>query len=187
MFDAYTGPYKDKHRYWIGLVLLLRAGLFLFFAIITNVENTPTLSLLAITLTAIGLLILQGMVGGVYKLVYLNFLEYFFLANLIWFSSVTLYTALVGWSQVVAVYTSVGISFIVFMVIVIHSAYRSFKDSHCIKSLLKKQHYSPVILQEGLPGELSDVNPDKGQHVPSQVLSFNEAREPVLEYCEENI
>ena len=99
LFDAYTGPYKDKHRYWIGLILLVRAGLFLFFAIITNVENTPTLSLLAITLTAIGLLILQGMVGGVYKLVYLNFLEYFFLANLIWFSSVTLYTALAGWSQ----------------------------------------------------------------------------------------
>ena len=158
LFDAYTGPYKDKHRYWIGLILLVRAGLFLFFAIITNVENTPTLSLLAITLTAISLLILQGMVGGVYKLVYLNSLECFFLANLIWFSSVTLYTALVGWSQVVAVYTSVGVSFIAFIVIVIHSAYRSFKDSHCIKSLVKKQHYSPVVLQEVLRGELSDVN-----------------------------
>jgi len=65
LFDAYTGPYKDKHRYWIGPVLLVRAALFLFFAIITNVENTPSFSLLAITLTANGLLILLGMVGGV--------------------------------------------------------------------------------------------------------------------------
>ena len=96
LFDAYTGPYKDKHCYWTGLVLLVRAGLFLFFGVVQNVENKPSLSLLAITLTAVGLLIVHGMVGGVYKLVYLNFLENLFLANLIWFSSATLYTALVG-------------------------------------------------------------------------------------------
>ena len=28
LFDAYTGPYKDKHRYWTGLFLLVRIALF---------------------------------------------------------------------------------------------------------------------------------------------------------------
>ena len=187
LFDAYTGPYKDKHCYWTGLILLVRAGLFLFFGVVQNVENKPSLSLLAITLTAVGLLIVQGVVGGVYKLVYLNFLENLFLANLIFFSSAALYTALVGWSQVIAVYTSVGFSFIVFVIIVIHSAYKSLKGSRCIKSLLRRHHYSPVVLPEVLHGELCDATPDKEQlHVPSQILLFNEAREPVLEYCEEN-
>ena len=187
LFDAYTGPYKDKHCYWTGLILLVRAGLFLFVGVVQNVENKPPLSLLAITLTAVSLLIVQGVVGGVYKLIYLNFLENLFLANLIWFSSATLYTALVGWSQVIAVYTSVGFSFIVFVIIVIHSAYKSLKGSRCIKSLLRRHHYSPVVLPEVLDGELCDATPDKEQlHVPSQILLFNEAREPVLEYCEES-
>ena len=31
LFDAYTGPYEDKHRYWTGLLLLVRIILFFFF------------------------------------------------------------------------------------------------------------------------------------------------------------
>jgi len=33
LFDAYTGPYRDKHHYWIGLLLLVRAVLFLIFSV----------------------------------------------------------------------------------------------------------------------------------------------------------
>ena len=32
LFDAYTGPYKLKHRYWTGLLLLLRVCLYIAFS-----------------------------------------------------------------------------------------------------------------------------------------------------------
>ena len=31
LFDAYTGPYKDKYRFWTGLLLLVHFILLLFF------------------------------------------------------------------------------------------------------------------------------------------------------------
>ena len=44
--DAYTGPYKDKYRFWTGLLLVIRSILFAF-----NVLGDPTVNLLAIALT----------------------------------------------------------------------------------------------------------------------------------------
>ena len=35
LFDAYTGPYKIKHRYWTGLLLLVRGFLYMIFSINT--------------------------------------------------------------------------------------------------------------------------------------------------------
>ena len=49
LFDAYTGPYKDKHRYWPGLLLVVRVVLFLVFSV--NVFGDPAISLLTIIVT----------------------------------------------------------------------------------------------------------------------------------------
>ena len=49
LFDAYTGPYKDKHRYWPGLFLVVRIVLFLVFSV--NVFGDPAVSLLTIIVT----------------------------------------------------------------------------------------------------------------------------------------
>ena len=60
--DAYHAPYKAKHRYWPGLLLVLRFVLTLVFAF-----NDPSISLLAIVVGA-GILQLWAWVsGGVYK------------------------------------------------------------------------------------------------------------------------
>ena len=182
LFDAYTGPYKDRHRYWTGLLLLVRVGLFLFFAVIQNVVGQPSLSLLVIIFTAVSLLFFHGMVGGVYKLIYLNLLESFFLVNLICFSGTTLYTALTGGNQVAAVCISVGLSFAVFIALVLHSTYRNLKDSRCIAHLLR--HRYSLVAQPLTDGhEVDSEAQTKEQHVTSQVLFFNELREPVMEYC----
>ena len=44
LFDAYTGRYKDKHRYWPGLLLVVRVVLFLVFSV--NMFGDPAISLL---------------------------------------------------------------------------------------------------------------------------------------------
>jgi len=175
-FDAYTGPYKDKHRYWTGLLLLVRVGLFMFFSVIQNVINQPSLSLLAIVVVAAILLFFQGMVGGVYKLVYLNFLESFFLVNLICFSCATFYTNLTDGNQAISIYITVGLAFVVPMVIVAHGTYKSLRDTRCIKSLIRKRHTHVVQLAVT---EQGDDTQTQAQPTHSEVSI--ELREPLIE------
>ena len=51
--DSYYAPYKAKHRYWPGLLLVLRLALLLVFAF--NVQEEHSVNLLAI-LVGTGLL-----------------------------------------------------------------------------------------------------------------------------------
>ena len=45
-FDAYTGPYRINHRYWTGLLLLVRTPLLIIFSV--NLID-PTIRMLCIT------------------------------------------------------------------------------------------------------------------------------------------
>ena len=64
LLDAYTGPYKNKHRYWIGLLLLVRVFLFLVFS--ANVFGTPETNMLAIILTTSAIIFYKMYVHGAY-------------------------------------------------------------------------------------------------------------------------
>ena len=76
-FDAYYGPFKDKYRYWTGLLLLIRILLLgISFA------NRTTTFTITISFTAI-LVTLEAFVGGVYQKTYLNILEVWFFCLLI--------------------------------------------------------------------------------------------------------
>ena len=76
-FDAYYGPFKDKYRYWTGLLLLMR--ILLLGISFTNRTTTFTIT---ISFTAI-LVSLEACVGGVYQNTYLNILEVCFFCLLI--------------------------------------------------------------------------------------------------------
>ena len=90
LFDAYTGPYKDKHRYWTGFLLLVRIVLFITFS--TNTSGNPAINLLAIITSATSILAYLTLVGSVYKKWPLTLLESSFLFNLIMLATVTLYS-----------------------------------------------------------------------------------------------
>ncbi|MCG8623379.1 MAG: hypothetical protein MJE68_15475, partial [Proteobacteria bacterium] len=45
-FDAYTGPYRANHRYWTGLLLIVRISLLVIFSV--NQHNNLSINLLAI-------------------------------------------------------------------------------------------------------------------------------------------
>ena len=78
--DSYHTPYKAKHRYWPGLLLVLRFVLFLVFAV--NPQQDPNTNLLAIFGVA-GIIHLWAWVsGGVYKYWCLDVLEGSFVLNL---------------------------------------------------------------------------------------------------------
>ena len=104
--DAYHAPYTNKHRYWTGMMLLLRLVLFLISAV--NALGDPNVNLLAIVITAI--LALPTIPGsGIYKTWSLGFLETSFILNLTILAVATLYIRASGGNQNAVTFTSISI------------------------------------------------------------------------------
>jgi hypothetical protein len=118
LFDAYTGPYKIKHRYWTGLLLLARACLFLVFSL--NLLGDPMVNLLAISLTALVLCGYNSIIRGVYRQWWLNLIEIIFFLNLGALSSAAHYQIASGGSLKPVTYTSTVIALFIFVAIVIY-------------------------------------------------------------------
>ena len=124
LFDAYMGPYKDRHRYWTGLLLLARVVLIVLFSSIANTNTVagPQLNLLLLSLSSFVLVSLTAALKP-YKKKLLNGLEIFFLIILFILSSSNLYISNIGTRTGVCAYMYiflVGISFLVFLGICVH-------------------------------------------------------------------
>ena len=114
--DSYHAPYKAKHRYWPGLLLVLRFTLLLVF--VFNIQEEVSINLLAILL-GIGILVGWAWVsGGVYRNWCLDALECSFALNLTILAAATYHVNLSGGNQLVVGYTSVSIAFATFIGIV---------------------------------------------------------------------
>jgi len=188
--DAYAGPCKDKYRFWVGLLLLARVVLFLIFAF--NIQGTPALNLLSITIVT-SLLFGTVLFCEVYKSTLLNLLESFFLLNIICTSVATIYTQAVGGSPVAISYTSASVAFAVCIGIFIYHSMKSLFTSRIWKSVLAQfttARHLPANDQEltnlSQPSNDTD-NPlnssDEDISHPSVQrwrLTFNSEEEPVL-------
>ena len=79
--DAYCAPYNPKHRYWNGLLLLLRCIIFIVFGTL-NSRSTGVI-LIVITCICFGLTTYAWIVGvRIYKKWYVEALEASFILNL---------------------------------------------------------------------------------------------------------
>ena len=177
-FDAYTGPYKAKHRYWTGLLLLVRVVLLATFTSFQG--RDPSVNLLAIVICAFVLVGWSCLARGVYNSSINNFLETLFLCNLGITSAAVLYDKR---NTKVAVQISTSVTFITFVFIIL---------GHALKQLLRTNRGS--IIKEKILDKLSfvkrkerssmnemsqsasDRNLDKG--VTSTIV---ELKEPLLE------
>ena len=131
LFDAYTGPYKIKHRYWTGLLLLVRVCLFLVFSL--NIFGDPIINLLAIVATAFSLFAYLSIIGGVYKFWWLNVIESAFIMNLGLLSAAGLYKMAGDMSIALITYTSTSIAFVIFIVIVLYHIIIKVSETKCGK------------------------------------------------------
>ena len=129
LFDAYMGPYKDRYRYWTGMLLLARVVLIVLFSSIANTNTLagPQLNLLLLSLSSFALFGLTAALKP-YKNRVLNGLEIFHLTILFTFSSSNLYISNVGTGIESHAYIYMvlgGICFLVFLGICVgHICYR---------------------------------------------------------------
>ena len=137
--DAYHAPHKDRHRYWIGMLLVIRFVLFLISAIVDvkSPQDPYVNQLVIIICTSI-----LGMwaCSGVYKRWYLNVLESSFILNLVILAAATLYAKLAGGNQAVVFCTSVTFAFSTFIGIVIYHGYQRLRDSTAWRNLVHKHN-----------------------------------------------
>ena len=124
LFDAYTGPYKFKHRYWTGILLLVRVVFLLIFSL--NESNNPAINLLAIAVIIFTLLVYVSYVR-VYKNWVYSVLEISCLFNLALLSVVTFYQMATEGKITFTTSMSVGIALCTLILIVVY---------HSIKRLL---------------------------------------------------
>ncbi len=183
--DAYFGPLKDKHRYWVGLLLLVRGAFFIVFAVTpTNFSEVDILITLAVVL---GLVTYLAHVGRVYKKYYVSLLENSYLLNLGLLAGSTLYVRLSGGSQSTLAYTSLGIAFTQFVVTVAVHFTVLLKGTWLVRRLcekikLRKPEAVDRSEYEGLANE-PVVNRVRSQEL---VMSYgtSDYREPVLKYLD---
>ena len=153
--DVYHGPFKNKHRYWSGLLLVTRFCLFLVFAF--NVNGDTRVNILAIAVCLIGLLAIFFLFT-VYKAWYLNVLEASFIINLLLLHVAvgTYYVEISGGNQSALTYTSVSVAFATFCGLVIYHSCLQIKDSKLIEKLHKSYAdnsdiYAPINQGEDPP------------------------------------
>ena len=182
LFDAYTGPYKDRHRYWTGLLLLVRIVLFVIFS--TNTQGSADINLLAVSLTVLFLLVCVAITGGVYKTWPLNAIEYSFLFNLGVLTSTTLYTIINGQGQVAVVYTSVSIAFAMFITIVAVHMLIKLKHYNWISVNIVRKLQLMLCKLRSAPRKLYCKQNNPHQNTQPRVTHASlELRESLLEYC----
>jgi hypothetical protein len=175
-FDAYSGPYKDKHRYWTGLLLLVRIILFIVFS--TNTSGDPAINLLAIIVIVMCLFAYLAIFGGTYKNWLLNILEYSSLLNLTILSAAILYTTSVADNpNHVLSQVSVSIALSTTMLVI---AYHGFKT--ILKGLkLDKKMWRNNKTDKQLCETADEHNVTLIQN-PPVTHSVIELKEPLLEY-----
>ena len=119
--DAYYGPFKDKHHYWVGVLLVVRGVLFVFFVSFFAIEDN--VNLLLINIVCLSLPTYTSSAGRLYKKRYLSILEDSFFLNLGVLAAGTLYIRLVGGNQEALVTISLVVVFLQFLGIVVFHGY----------------------------------------------------------------
>ena len=169
--DAYHAPYKPKHRYWPGLLLVLCFVLLLVFAL--NPQQDPNMNLLAILVGA-GILQLWAWVsGGLYKNWCLDALEGSFTLNMIILGATTYYVNHSGGNQLAVGYTSVIIAFAMFIGILAYHIFQQLRHTKLWKKVPKlNMKFKKLNTKKAVHNPIND---------PTESVNLAQLHEPWLE------
>ena len=179
--DAYHAPYTNKHRYWTGLMLLLRFILFFISAI--NALGDPRVNLLAIASACVTVLIFPTILSSrIYKTWSLGLLETSFILNLTILAVATLYIHPSIGNQNAATFISVGLAVATFTGIVIYHSVQQLKDTRLWKTVWLKYDSIrvPLIHVDSAPEDPPDYVLMPRSAPTQTVVDMHELREPCM-------
>ena len=130
LFDAYNGPYEDKHRVWTALLLYIR---IIYAVVVVSAGKAQIIFLI----TTIGILLgIVATTKGPYQKKYNNYLECFHYVNLIFLAAIN-DTKINPKAWYICSYISVSLVVLVFFCIVIY-CFTQMKIYKEIKSQIMK-------------------------------------------------
>ena len=138
--ETYHLPYTPKHRYWTGLLLIVRIVLYLVAAV--NVSNDPIIAVTAVTFVVCCIVLLKAFIVNLrYRKWSIEVLETFFCLNVLFFTIFTSYA--LGEERIhqeAIAYTSVTITIIVLLLIILYHVYTyTSLFSKIIKTMLGRK------------------------------------------------
>ena len=166
LIDAYTGPFKDKYRFWTGLGLIVRLILTVTFSYTTSLQ--PKLNNYILVLIIIFMVIC---VGRVYKDNRLAILETLSFLNLICLSLIVIlftnesYSGMTSIGVIVSI--SVSMEMVLFVIIVSVHTYLAFKKIVTCHKLCHKFYTH----SEELPLVVEDTDREIS---PARIISYRE-------------
>lgn len=120
--DAYHAPFNKQHRYWIGMLLILRTLLYLVSAV--NVLGDPRINLVSIICVMVFLFtVYAALVQKPLRIYVLNLMDLAHFVNLFIFTALTFYLKEVRGNQTVLAYSSISIAVILFSITVVYHTY----------------------------------------------------------------
>lgn len=185
LFDAYSGPYKDRYRFWTGFILSCLNCLFLVFFF--NSLGEPALNLLAVSLVSILMLAVLLALHGVYRKWPIDVLEASFYTNLAVTASATFYTSQQNTrNQAVIGNLTVGIVFPKFTGIILYHIWKHTSLSKRLEELKAccKRNRSQSPHDSSCDSCLDDSIGMRLVELQPLVLEFDHYREPVLRYAD---
>ena len=186
ILDAYTGPYKDKYRFWTGLLLLTRLTLLLAYSV--NSLGDAYLNVFLTGIVVIILIAFECIFLGIYKCWFLNILETTFQLNLALLCIATLYVYGNDGDQTLVALISTAVASFTYTGILICHAYIRIKQliTRCFRKPPTYHPMMPVDAENGDTRSGDDAPPpimggaDHNQRVRRQCLTFDESRDEVI-------
>ena len=187
--DAYSGPFKDTHRFWVGLLLITRVILI----IIEALSSSEQVSLFATIFSVLILLTLALDLKGPYEKNVLNILESWFLANLL-----GVYIFAFGGEEAREISTLVSVSlvFVSFVVILVFHAYEIVtKHFQRVNKIFHFMHFKAKKREAEMSDKFTitvgtDASMNKKLDSPSvsptSKIEFSEFRDSILENLDIN-
>ena len=186
ILDAYTGPYKDKYRFWTGLMLLARLTLLLAYAV--NSLGDAYFNVFLTGIVVLFLIAFECIFLGIYKRWSSNILETTFLLNLALLCIATLYVYGNDGDQTLVALISTGVASFTCTGIITYHAYARMKQliMRCFRKLPAYHQMIPVDAENGdalneeeAPSQIIR-GADHNQRVRRQRLTFDESRDEVI-------
>ena len=171
LIDAYTGPFKDKYRFWTGLCLIVRFILTVMFSFTTTLQSKLNNYIIVVTVGAMSMFVGTR----AYKDKHFTVLETFSFLNLICLSFTTIlftdesykYHGLIPINVIVSV--SVSIEILLFIIIVTVHCYIAFKKVFPNCKLCHKTHIY-YFSSENAPLTANDTQ----EGSPARIIAYRE-------------
>ena len=139
--ETYHAPYTSEHRYWTGLLLFVRAVVYIVSAV--NVSGNPQVTFLSITYSVSFIVLLKGFITSrVYKKIANDILDMLIYLNILLFITFTWYSFNSRQTQeaYLAAYTSICFIFCLLMTIIFYHVYMYTMIFAKIRQTTKRFH-----------------------------------------------